>query len=175
MNADAVFSLLNEVKRLCGHQEFVVIGSLSILGLSEVSTIPADMSMSIDVDSYALSHPRRLYESDVSKALGEGSPWHAAHQTFLDPVRPALATLPEGWEQRLIKLERTGIAVHFLEPNDAAISKLTRGEPRDLRWVRAGLSEGLMSLPMIKLRSRSTRFLDDTEQSETLARIESLG
>jgi hypothetical protein len=79
MNTDAVFKLLGEVKRLCGHEEFVVIGSLSSLGLSEVSAIPADMSMSIDVDSYALSDPDRLYESDVVKALGEGSPWHAAH------------------------------------------------------------------------------------------------
>jgi hypothetical protein len=89
-------------------------------------------------------------------------------------VRPALATLPEGWEQRMIKLERVGIAVNFLEPNDAAISKLSRGEPRDLRWTRAGLREGLLSLAMIKLRSKSTRFLDDAEQSDTLARIDAL-
>ena len=47
---------------------------------------------------------------------------------------------------------RGGVTAHFLEPNDAAVSKLARAEPRGLRWVRAGFTAGLVSLPMLKLR-----------------------
>lgn len=61
------------------------------------------------------------------------------------------------------------VTAHFLEPNDAAISKLARGEPRDLRWVRAGLKASLISLPVLRLRARTTTFIDLAEQAATLA------
>jgi hypothetical protein len=44
-----------------------------------------------------------------------------------------------------------------------------------LRWVRAGLQAQLISLPMLRLRARSTTFLDDAEQSATLQRLAELG
>lgn len=31
MNVDALFALLAEAKKLCGHSEYVIIGSLSVL------------------------------------------------------------------------------------------------------------------------------------------------
>ena len=53
-----------------------------------------------------------------------------------------------------------GVTAHFFEPNDAAVSKLARAETRDLRWVRAGVTAGLVSLPMLKLQMQTTDFLD---------------
>jgi hypothetical protein len=90
-------------------------------------------------------------------------------------VSPQLPTLPQGWEARLIRIKHPPVTAHCLEPNDAAISKLARGEPRDLRWVRAGLQAGLISLPMLRLHARSTVFLDPAEQSATLQRLADLG
>ena len=66
------------------------------------------------------------------------------------------------------------MTAHFLEPNDAAVSKLARAEPRDLRWVRAGISAGLVSLSMLKLRMQTTDFLDAQEQVATLRAIDAL-
>ena len=60
---------------------------------------------------------------------------------------------------------RGGATAHFFEPNDAAASKLARAEPRDLRWVRAGVTAGLVSLPMLKLRMQTTDFLDAQERA----------
>ncbi|MBM3391107.1 MAG: hypothetical protein FJY34_03920 [Betaproteobacteria bacterium] len=36
-----------------------------------------------------------------------------------------------------------GIVAGFLDPNDAAVSKYARGEPRDREWIRAGHREPL--------------------------------
>lgn len=52
VNLDAVFALLTQAQRLCGHSDYVVIGSLSVLALEADCQIPADMTLSIDVDCY---------------------------------------------------------------------------------------------------------------------------
>lgn len=170
MNADALFALLWEAKRLCGHAEYVVIGSLSILGMFEVTAIPADMTLSIDADCYTLADPGRAL--DLQAELGEGSRYHRQHGIYLDPVNPNLPTLPDQWEGRLIRHERLGVAALFLEPHDAAVSKLARGEERDLRWVVAGARANILSLPTVALRMTVTRFLDDEEKLASLARLE---
>jgi hypothetical protein len=172
MTLDALFDLLHAAQRLCGHAEYVVVGSVSVLGMSEVTALPADMTVSIDADCYTRLDPGRIFE--LQGALGEHSAYHRAHGIYLDPVSPKLPTLPEGWESRLIRLERGGVIAAFLDPNDAAISKLARSEPRDLRWVRAGIQAGLVALPVLRLRSRSTSYLDDAEKSRVGEAIESL-
>ena len=172
MNADALFALLREARRLCGHVDYVVIGSLSVLGLSEVTAIPADMTMSIDADCYTLADPGRAL--DLQAELGEGSAFHCAHGIYLDPVSPLLPTLPDGWQARLIVLTRDGVKAHFLEPHDAAVSKLARGEPRDLRWVLAGARGNILSLPTVALRMKSTNFLDLAEQNAAANLLESV-
>ena len=172
MNASALMQLLGAAHALCGHRDYVVIGSVSVVGMEQVQAIPRDMSMSIDADCYTLADPPRIF--DLGPQLGEGSPYHQAHGIYLDPVSPQLPTLPEGWAQRLILLHQPPITAHCLEPNDAAISKLARGEPRDVRWVRAGLKAHLISLPTLRLRARHTHFLDDAEQQATMLRLEKL-
>lgn len=172
MNIDVLMHLLSAAQQGCGHRDYVVIGSLSVLGMAQVEAIPLDMTLSIDADCYTLTDPPRVF--DLADALGEGSPYHQFHGVYLDPVSPHLPTLPSGWEQRLIKVTQAQVTAHFLEPNDAAISKLARGEPRDLRWVRAGLKVSLVSLPVLRLRARNTAFLDAAEQAATEARLAEL-
>ena len=173
MNVDTLIQLLMAAHQLCGHRDYVVVGSVSVLGMAQVEAIPLDMTLSIDADCYTLADPQQVF--DLSAPLGEGSPYHHAHGVYLDPVSPLLPTLPQGWEARLIPISRPPVTPHCLEPNDAAISKLARGEPRDLRWVRAGLQANLISLPMLRLRARSTTFLDTAEQTATFERLVTLG
>lgn len=172
MNVAALMHLLVTAQALCGHRDYVVIGSLSVLGMAQVEAIPLDMTMSIDADCYTLTDPPRIF--DLATQLGEGSVYHQAHGVYLDPVSPHLPTLPPGWAQRLILIEHPPVIAHCLEANDAAISKLARGEPRDLRWVRAGLHASLISMPTLRLRARQTTFLDESEQQATLSRVEAL-
>lgn len=155
--------LFGEAKKLSGEEEFVVVGSLSALGVLPSGRVPARMLMSIDVDCYTRRDPGRVFE--LKRALGEGSAFEAAHGYFLDPVSPSLPTLPDQWEFRLVKVPlKNGVTVYFLDPNDAAISKSARGEPRDREWIQAGFAAGLLSAPIIAARMRDTVFLDEPER-----------
>lgn len=170
MNLDALFALLAEARKRSGLSDFVVIGSLSILGLEGAFDIPEDMTLSNDIDCYTRDDPDRTF--DLVAALGENSAWHQGHGYFLDAVTPALPTLPEGWKARLIPVARDGLTACFLDPSDAAISKYARGEPRDRRWIRAGIRSGVVSLALVRSRLRSVTFLDDEESRRTRRLIE---
>lgn len=161
MNRAHLFTLFERAHRLTGHRDFVVIGSLSILGTEDEDKLPMEMSMSIDIDCYTQADPARIY--DVQAALGEGSDFHVAHGYFLDPVSPSLPSLPDGWKDRMVLIERGALRLWFLDPDDAAVSKYARSQANDLRWIRAGLLSGHISLPRIRTRLPSTLFLDEEE------------
>jgi hypothetical protein len=76
--------LFDEARKLTGHCEFVVVGSLSALGIAGSGQIPARMLMSIDVDCFTRQDPGRIF--DLRKSLGEGSDFEIAHGYYLDPV-----------------------------------------------------------------------------------------
>jgi hypothetical protein len=170
MKLDLIFGLLKEASAKLGHTEFVIIGSLSVLALEGLFDVPPDMTMSNDVDCYTLHDPERIF--DIVPLLGENSPRHLESGYFLDAVTPALPSLPDGWRARLSRVERDGVVAWFLDPNDAALSKYARGEPRDRRWIRAGIRAGVVSLPMVKSRFKSVGFLDDEEQSRAKALLD---
>lgn len=170
LNLDSLFDLFAEARALSGHQDYVVIGSLSVLGLEDGLDIPEAMTMSNDVDCFTKADPGRIF--DVVKALGEDSPFHLKHGFYLDGVSPQLPSLPEGWKDRLIKVERDGLRAWFLDPNDAALSKYARGEPRDRRWIQAGILAGVVSMPVVKARFGSTNFADSDEKENAKLLVE---
>jgi hypothetical protein len=159
---DDLRRLFARARSLSGETDYVVLGSLSALGYA--GELPPRMAMSLDVDAFGKSDPRRIFE--LAPALGQGSSFEAENGYYLDPISPRVATLPDGWEQRLVRIElEPGLAAWFLEPNDAAVSKYARMEPRDREWIRAGLRAGILSLPIIEARFRQTAFLDATESA----------
>jgi hypothetical protein len=120
------------------------------------------MAASVDVDAFGKSDPGRIFT--LAHALGPGSPFEAEHGYYLDPIWPRVATLPEKWEARLVRIElEPDLAAWFLDPNDAAVSKYARLEPRDREWIRPGLRAGILSLPIIESRFAQTIFVDATE------------
>lgn len=164
MELKALERLLLEAKARTGHTEFVVAGSLSILGILRTRAIPERMLMSRDVDCYTRQDPGRIF--DLQADLGEGSPFDQQYGYFLAPISPRLPTLPDQWECRLIPLDMAeGLRTWFLDPNDAAVSKYARGDPRDREWIRAGLGAGLLSIPIIESRFGQTVFLDQQEEN----------
>jgi hypothetical protein len=167
-----LLNLLAQARLALGHTEFVVIGSLSILGLQDDAQIPDGMSMSIDVDAYTRRDPARIF--DVLEQFGEDSPFHQTHGIYLDAVSPSLPTLPDGWESRMLKVEQKGLIVWFLHPDDAAVSKLARSDTNDLRWVREGVAARLISPAMVRAHFRNTRFLDQEEERTARASLDEI-
>ena len=170
MKLDQLFAAFAKARELTGHSDYVVIGSLAVLGLEDDAAMPDDMSMSNDIDTSTKADPARIF--DVVAALGAESEFHASNGYFIDPVSPHLPSLPDGWEARMNMVERDAIRVWFLDPNDAAISKYARAEPRDQRWIRSGLLNGLVSLPVVTARLRTTTFLDADEERAAKAGVE---
>lgn len=153
--------LLAEAKKVIKHTEYVIIGSLSVLGASK--SPPEDMIGSIDIDLYPKGDPGRA--SDVADALGLGSEFEKAHGYYADAVSPFLPTLPDGWEDRMVKVPlENDVSAWFLDINDAAVSKYVRGEARDREWIRAGLREGLISMSYVEYRLRETYMETDERQ-----------
>jgi hypothetical protein len=157
LNRQQLHVLLRQAKELSGHSEFVVVGSLAILGA--ISKPPDEMVMSIDVDTYMKADPGRTGE--LNEALGQGSPFEDQYGYYLDPVSPNLPSFPEGWQDRLIQHDFEDVRAFFVEPNDVAVSKYIRGDERDMRWLRAGLTSGLLKLDTIEQRIGSAPTLDD--------------
>jgi hypothetical protein len=166
MTRDDLQRLFAEAKKLSGETEYVVIGSLAVLGYA--GTVPPRMAMSVDVDAWCKSDPGRVFE--LGPALGQGSPFEEQYGYYLDPVSPRVATLPDGWEARLIRIELApSLVAWFLEPNDAAVSKYARLEPRDREWIRAGLTSAVLSLQILESRFAQTTFLDAAESARAQA------
>jgi len=160
MKLDDLRRLFAQARKLSGETDFVVFGSLAALGCT--GKIPPRMAISVDVDAFGKSDPPRIFE--LARALGQGSPFDAKNGYYLDPISPRVATLPDGWEGRLARIElEAGLNAWFLEPNDAAVSKYARMEPRDREWIRAGLAAGILAFAIIEDRFRRTAFLDAAE------------
>jgi len=168
MNRDDIKRLLDEAKKITNHRDYVIIGSLSVLGA--VSHPPVSMTGSIDVDLYPKNDPGRAFE--IAEKLGLGSDFEQTYGYYADAVTPMLPTLPEDWQQRLICVAfDSGVSAWFLEPNDAAISKYVRSEPRDREWIRAGLLAGILSIATIEYRLRET-IMEIEERKRTNQAIE---
>jgi hypothetical protein len=161
--------LFARARELCHHTDYVVLGSLAVLG--HVGTVPPRMAASIDVDAFTKNDPGRVF--DLASDLGQGSPFEAEHGYYLDPISPEVATLPDGWESRLVRIElEPRLVSWFLEPNDAAVSKYARMEPRDREWIRPGLVAGILSAATIESRFTQTSFLDAVEAERARQALE---
>lgn len=156
MNLQHLHALLSKAKELCQHQEYVIVGSLSILGT--ISQPPREMVMSIDVDTYIKNDPGRT--EALQEPLGQGSIFEDVNGYYLDPISPDLPSFPSGWQERLKRVDFGDVTAYFVDPNDAAVSKYMRGEDRDLRWCRAGLKSALLNIDAIEQRIASAPCLD---------------
>lgn len=145
MRREQIRLALEEAAKRGHHTEFVIAGSLSVLGFKEVP--PEMMSMSIDIDFFPLRDPTHIAE--IAAELGEDSPFHEQHGYYLDSISSNILVLPPGWRERLVMLEFGTIRVYFLDVNDAAISKYVRSAENDFRWIDAGLEAKILDLDII--------------------------
>jgi hypothetical protein len=135
MNRTQLEHILRASAAITGADEFVVIGSQSILGAHPDA--PSELLVSMEADLFTFRSPA---DADlVEGSIGEGSPFHHTFGYCAHGVGIETAKLPQGWQQRLIAVASaaTGGATGLcLEPHDLAISKLIAGREKDLEFVR---------------------------------------
>lgn len=115
--------LIRAAASITGDHEIVVIGSQAILG--QFPDAPAELLVSAEADLY----PRHLPERTdlISGAIGELSPFHETFGYYADGVGPETATLPTGWEQRLVPIRVGDLSGLCLEVHDLVLSKWAVG------------------------------------------------
>ncbi len=128
--------ILRACKGTTGETEFIVVGSQAILG--KFPDAPRVLRESMEADVYPKLRPDLAPFLDGN--LGELSLFHQTHGLWVDGVSTTTATLPAGWEARLVKVcnENTAGAIGWcLDPHDIAYSKLAARREKDLAYVAA--------------------------------------
>ncbi len=131
-------SELEHIIRAAGaiaEDDIIIVGSQSVLG--QFPSAPLSLLVSAEADVYPRSNPSR---SDlVDGAIGEGTAFHEQFGYYAQGVDDKTATLPNGWDTRLIPIhnENTrGVTGWCLEVHDLAISKYVAGRPKDALFTR---------------------------------------
>lgn len=136
--------------------DIVVIGSQSVLG--QYPAAPTALLASMEADVYPMHAPERADLIDGS--IGEGSAFHESFGYYAQGVGPRTATLPAGWQRRLIRIRNDntgGVAGHCLEVHDLAISKYIAGRAKDVEFTAELAHQRLTSQATLKARLKRTR------------------
>ena len=148
--------LIRAAGRIAGERELVIIGSQSVLG--QFPDAPVALLMSMEADLYPRAHPELA--DKVDGAIGEGSAFHQAHGYYAQGVGPDTATLPGGWQRRLVRVDNpntSGYAGLCLEVHDLAISKYVAGREKDREFTRELARHSLINRTTLLRRLVATR------------------
>ncbi len=152
-------------------RDVVVIGSQSILG--SYPDAPPELTQSMEADVFPKDAPERAIVIDG--AIGEESLFHQTFGYYAHGVGETTAILPDGWRDRLVKVESAstaGAVGWCLEVHDLAVSKLVAGREKDLDFVRAMIRANLASTEQIGNRLAHTPGLSPELRTLTAARFE---
>jgi hypothetical protein len=148
--------LIRAAGKIAGHREIVVIGSQAILG--QFPDAPPALLRSMEGDVYPRSNPGLADKVDGS--IGEGSRFHEQHGYYAQGVGPDTATLPRGWQRRLVRVENANTGGYVglcLEVHDLAISKYVAGREKDLEFTRELARHGMTEKKTLLKRLAVTR------------------
>ena len=124
MRRDQLEHAIRTACQIIGQPAVAVVGSQSILGTYREDQLPAEATMSVEVDILPLvddgAEAARLADL-VEGVAGEWSPFEEQHGFSIDGVDQETAVLPEEWRDRLVKVQNK---------NTAAPS----GKPRYIGW-----------------------------------------
>ncbi len=151
MTKSELENLLRRAGKLAYERDFFLIGSQSLRGICR--SIPRDFPNTLEADLYPRHHPQAW--SLLRRELGNHSKFFKRNGYYLNCTDPALATLPDGWTERLIpfRTPRTGgVTAWCLDPHDLFVSKLVALRAKDRLFLRAMLKHKLVKLPTVMHR-----------------------
>jgi hypothetical protein len=134
----------------------VVIGSQAILASFDEEELPIEATRSIEADVAFLDDPTEQKSDAVDGAIGEESLFHRTHGFYGQGVSVSTATLPSGWEERLVAFhsEEAGRSrAVCLDVHDLVISKLAAGREKDFEFASALLAARLIEPATLAARA----------------------
>jgi hypothetical protein len=155
--------LLRAAADIAEDDEIVVLGSQAILG--QFPDAPAALRVSVEADLYPRNHPERT--DLIDGTIGELSPFPRQYGYYAQGVGKETAVLPEGWEERLVRVqnERTrGASGLCLEAHDLIVSKAVAGREKDRVFVREAIRHRLVERDILLDRLRRTPLDEGTRE-----------
>lgn len=152
-------------------RDIVVIGSQAILGA--YPDAPRQLRESMEADVFPKDAPDR--SNVIDGAIGELSLFHESFGYHAHGVDETTATLPEGWRERLIRIESPNLrdAVGWcLEPHDLAVSKLAAGRVKDFTFARLMVEHKLVDPDIIRQRLGITPRFTAEARELAMARLD---
>jgi len=169
MNRIQLEHIIRAASQISGDPEIVVIGSQAIH--AQKVKLPPIAFVSVEADVYPRNHPERADQIDA--AIGELSSFHVTHGYYAHGISPATATLPAGWEQRLIPISNpnTGGATGLcIDVHDLALSKYAAGREQDIQFNNELVRHGILNKRKLTRLVRSMP-IDDERKRLILDRI----
>lgn len=156
MNKDQFLLLIRRATEAVGQPEVYVIGSQAIHAVISADRLPAVISFSREADMFPVHDDSlKIAAAQLEALTGVGSELDIAEGIYVDTVDRETATLPDGWESRVIRVRAPGEPPAWglcPEPNDLCISKLARAEEKDLEFVTAIVDLGLANTRTLRGR-----------------------
>lgn len=164
MRRDQLEHAIRTACQIIQHPAVIVVGSQSILGTYRDDELPHEATMSREVDVLPLADSNnetgRL--ADLIEAMaGEWSPFEQQHGFAIDGVDMDTAVLPDGWRDRLVKVQNVNTAAPSgspqfigwcLDKEDLCVAQLCAHREKDLNFVAALLAAELVDPAVIARR-----------------------
>ncbi len=164
MRRDQLEHIVRASAQIAGDPEVVVFGSQAILCSYDDAVLPSEAIGSIEADITFFADETREKADAVTGAIGELSPFHESFGVYADGVEIGTATLPPDWRLRAVLFDtpmtKPGRGI-CLEPHDLAASKLVAFRDKDLRFVRALITEGLIDADVLVNRVQALPIDED--------------
>jgi hypothetical protein len=164
MRRDQLEHAIRAACQIIGRSEVIVVGSQAILGTFPEEQLPADATMSIEVDILPIADDNRetaRLADLIEGVAGEFSPFEQLHGFSIDGVDLETSALPEGWRDRLVKVQNPNTAgptgrPQFtgwcLDKEDLCVAKLCAFREKDRNFVAALLHTQLVDVQTILTR-----------------------
>jgi hypothetical protein len=167
MRRDQLEHAIRTSCQIIAASEVIVVGSQAILGSYPEDELPAAATMSAEVDVLPIAadnvETARLADP-IEGVAGELSPFEQLHGFSIDGVDLDTSVLPDGWRDRLIRVQNANTAgvsadrPQFtgwcLDKEDLCVAKLCALREKDQNFVAALLEAELVDPELIAERLR---------------------
>jgi hypothetical protein len=145
MNRTQLAHILRAAANVAGDGQILVLGSQAILATYSSADLPADVTLSVEADIAFFDDSHEGKSDMVDGAIGEHSLFHQTFGYYGQGVSISTATLPAGWEDRLVSFtpaDSSPAEGVCLDPIDLVVAKLVAGREKDMSFAAHLLASG---------------------------------
>lgn len=164
MRRDQLEHAIRTACQIIGQPAVIVVGSQSILGTFDEDDLPDSAQMSREIDVLPMGDDndevRRLADL-IEGVAGEFSPYEELHGFSIDGVDLTTSALPDGWRDRLVKVQNANTAAPggkpvftgwCLDKEDLCVAKICAFREKDREFVRDLVRARLVDRDVIAAR-----------------------